>query len=55
MGYSPWSHKELDTTERLSTAQYRQEDRSPLSGQEIMRAHGGDIRVKEIDLKIIHR
>ena len=21
-GYSPWSHKELDTTERLSTAQY---------------------------------
>ena len=21
MGYSPWGHKELDTTERLSTAQ----------------------------------
>ena len=22
-GYSPWGHKELDTTERLSTAQHR--------------------------------
>ena len=22
MGYSPWGHKELDMTERLSTAQY---------------------------------
>ena len=22
MGYSPWGHKESDTTERLSTAQY---------------------------------
>ena len=22
MGYSPWGHKELDTTERLSTAQH---------------------------------
>ena len=22
-GYSPWGHKELDTTEKLSTAQYR--------------------------------
>ena len=22
MAYSPWGHKELDTTERLNTAQY---------------------------------
>ena len=22
-GYSPWSHKELDTTEQLSTAQHK--------------------------------
>ena len=23
MGYSPWGHKESDTTERLSTAQHK--------------------------------
>ena len=26
VGYSPWDHKESDTTERLSTAQYRKEE-----------------------------
>ena len=25
MGYSPWGHKELDTTEQLSTAQHSTE------------------------------
>ena len=53
--YSLWGHKESDMTEQLSTAQHRKEDRRPLFGQEIMRAHGSDIRVKGTDLKIIHR